>query len=511
MASTYVSNNFKLWINDMVAAASTLLKTLLSTGLIAALTPMLFSHYRRMMIWGTLIAIFAFFAEALSISYLYIHSGRIAWTIGYFRFIDVSFALEPLGLIFLNLLGGLWFIAALYSFFYMRAMRDIKYVRLLTFLGLAIFAATIVALAKNLFTMFIGYEVLTLVTIPLVAHYGIHNEPVMKYLRILLFSSVGLFLPFIFLVQFYSGNTDFNIDNIFINNVPYYMGHLMLFMCVFGISKTAIFPLYSWLPSAMVAPYPVSALLHAVAVVKAGLFCIFKIIIYVFGFEYISQIVKDFNWPLLFAILTMLYASYKAVTHDSIKNILAYSTIVQLSLALLAAFLFTEKGMNAAIAHMISHSFSKIVLFFTAGRFYAAAGTVRVHQLEGLAYKMPATAIFFTIAGMSLIGLPLLAGYYSKHMILEAISNHPYSKLLLISTSITSLCTIYYLGKITYSLFSSTEEERELNGIDKNSIFKKFHAANSYAMDSATTLACICIVSFPIVEKFMQSTLWGIL
>jgi multicomponent Na+:H+ antiporter subunit D len=179
-------------------------------------------------------------------------------------------------------------------------------------------------------------------------------------------------LPFIFLVQFYTGSTQFTLDSELGNNIGYYVGHLLLFLSIFGIAKTAIYPLHAWLPAAMIAPYPVSALLHAVAVVKAGLFCIFKIIIYVFGFDYLYELTSSFNWPLMVAIFTMLYASYKAVTHDSIKNILAYSTISQLAMAMIAAFIFTEKSMEAAITHMIAHSFAKIVLFFTAGRFYSS-------------------------------------------------------------------------------------------------------------------------------------------
>ena len=213
----------------MITAASTLLKTLLATGLIAALAPLLFASYRRLIIWGTLLCIFAYFIEILSITYLYIYGGRIAWTMIYIDFVDISFSIEPLGLIFLNLLAGLWLISALYSFFFMRATRDLKYTKLLTFLGLAIFAASIIALAKNLFVMFIGYELLTLITIPLVAHYGMHNTQVTTYVRILIFSSLGLFLPFIFLVQFYAGSTQFTLDGILTNNIPYHIPVINIF------------------------------------------------------------------------------------------------------------------------------------------------------------------------------------------------------------------------------------------------------------------------------------------
>ena len=495
----------------MIAAASTLLKTLLATGLIAAFAPLLLSSYRRWMILGTLLSIFAFFLESLSITYFYIYGGRVAWTMINISFIDISFSIEPLGLIFLNLLAGLWMLASLYSFFYMRAARDLRYTKILTLLGLAIFASTVIALANNLFVMFIGYESLTLITIPLVAHYGIHNDQVMRYIRVLIFSSVGMLLPFIFLVQFYTGNTQFTLDASLTSNIGYYMGHFLLFLSIFGIAKIAIYPLYSWLPAAMVAPYPVSALLHAVAVVKAGLFCIFKIIIYIFGFDYLCELTSTFNWPLMMAIFTMLYASYKAVKHDAIKNILAYSTVSQLALALVAAFIFTEKSMEAAITHMIAHSFAKIVLFFTAGRFYTSIGCSRIDQLKGLAYKLPAPTIFFIIASLSLIGISPFAGSYSKHMIIESAMNHQYGYWILASITISTLCSTWYLGKIIYNLFSNSEKEIFVESADTHSIFAKFHKANSFAMDGSIAVCCICIAAFPIVEKFLSSILWGIL
>lgn len=495
----------------MIATASILLKTLLATGLIASLMPWFLSSYRRWMIWGTLTTIFAFFLETLSITYFYIYGGRVTWTMININFIDITFAIEPLGLIFLNLLAGLWIIASLYSFFYMRTVRDLRYCRFLMLLGLAIFASTIVVMAANLFVMFIGYELLTLTTIPLIAYYGMHNDQVMKYIRILLFSSVGMLLPFIFLVQFYNGNTQFTLDSALGNNINYYMGHLLLFLSIFGIAKAALYPLHQWLPAAMIAPYPVSALLHAVAVVKIGLFCIFKIIIYIFGFTYLYELTMSFNWPLIIAIFTMLYASYKAVMHDSIKNILAYSTISQLALTLVAAFLFQEKAMEAAIAQMISHSFAKIVLFFTAGRFYSSIGCSRIDQLKGLGYKLPAPAIFFIIASLSLIGFPVLAGSYSKHLIVSAVLMHEYGYWILGTIIIATICSIWYLGKMIYNLFSVPEREIFIESADKTSIFAKFHKENIFAMDGAIAICCICIASFPIIEKFLSSILWGIL
>jgi len=463
------------------------------------------------MIAGTLLSIFAFFLESLSITYFYIYGGRVSWTMCYIGFIDISFTIEPLGIIFLNLLAGLWLIAALYSFFYMRAVRDLTYSRFLTLLGLAIFASSIIALASNLFVMFIGYETLTLITIPLVAHYGIHNDQVMRYIKILIFSSIGMLLPLIFLVQLYLGNTQFVLYSSLGDKVGYYMGHFLLFLTIFGIAKTALYPLHHWLPAAMVAPYPVSALLHAVAVVKAGLFCIFKIIIYILGIDYISNLISAFNWPLMIAIFTMLYASYKAVHHSTIKHVLAYSTISQLALALVAAFIFTEQSMAAAITHMISHSFAKIVLFFVAGRFYASIRCSRIDQLKGLAYKLPAPTIFFIIASLSLVGCPTLAGSYSKHLIFEAVLTHQYGHWILASIIISTICTIWYLGKIIYFLFSPSEKDIFVESTYIHSIFAKFHKTNAFAMDGAIAMCCISIAAFPVVGKLLSSVLWEIL
>lgn len=495
----------------MITAVSTLLKTLLATGLIAALSPLLFTYNKRWIIWCNLLCILAFCAEVLSITYFYIYGGRVTWTMVKIGFIDISFSIEPLGLIFLTLISSLWLIAALYSFFYMRTVRDLAYSKILTFLGLAIYASTIIALARNLFVMFIGYETLTLVTIPLVAHYGMHHPSIVTYIRILIFSSIALFLPFIFIANIFAPNVQFALGGIFNDNMPLWVGHLLLFLSVFGIAKTALYPLGQWLPTAMIAPYPVSALLHAVAVVNAGLFCIFKIIIYIFGFDYVRELTIQYNWPLALALFTMLYASYKAVRHDSIKNILAYSTIAQLSLILCTSFLFTEKSMYSAILHMISHSFAKIVLFFAAGRFYAAIKCSRIEQLKGLAYKLPVPTIFFLIATLSLIGISPLAGSYSKHAILAEIMEHKYGYCISIAIGISTLCTTWYLGKILYNLFSPASEEIMIEAENQGSVFAGFHRTNSRAMDFAIALCCISIAAFPLIEKCLQSILWSIL
>jgi multicomponent Na+:H+ antiporter subunit D len=261
----------------------------------------------------------------------------------------------------------------------------------------------------------------------------------------------------------------------------------------------------------MIAPYPVSALLHAVAVVKAGLFCIFKIIIYIFGFDYLQSLVSYFDWPIYLACFTMLFAGYKAVTHDSIKNILAYSTISQLSLVLISAFLFIESSMIAAITQMIAHSLAKIVLFFAAGRFYAATKFSHLSQMKGLGIKLITPTIFFIFASLSLIGIPPFIGYYSKSIIIESVRYHEYGALIKGVIYLASALSAIYLFKIIYYLFSESEEELYIPSIDENSIFNKFHKANNYGMDIAIALCCILMMTFPIINNFLHSLLWSVL
>ncbi len=438
----------------------------------------------------------AYFIESLNLTYFYIYSGRASWKLFSLGIIDIEFVLEPLGIIFINLLTGLWVISVIFCIYYTEATKDVLRIRFLTLMGLTIFAATLVALSKNLFTMFVGYELITILTIPLVAHHDENQLETKTYAQILFTTAIVLFLPFIVIVQLYAGTTEFTLGGI-LKDAPFWMNHLMLLLAIFGIAKTAIFPVHRWLIAAVIAPYPISAFIHAVAVVKAGLFCLFKIIVYIFGLEHLQEITSDYNWPSWLAAFTMLYASYKAVTDNSVKHVLTYSTISQVALVLLAAFMFTPKALAAAVSHTISHSFAKITLFFVAGRFCTSVPIKNISDLRSLGHSFPAAAIFFMISSLSILGIPLLAGGISKGLIWDAVSENKNKYFFLAAIIASTLAIAFYTGKFIYYLFLKPE--------------KKITAEKITGMEVAIALSTICLVTFPVVESLLGSILWSVL
>jgi len=176
-------------------------------------------------------------------------------------------------------------------------------------------------------------------------------------------------------------------------------------------------PLHSWLPAAMVAPTPVSALLHAVAVVKAGVFTVVKVIVYIFGYEYLASSLVN-NWLVYVAGFTILAASIVALRQDNLKRRLAYSTISQLSYVVMATAILAPLSVMGAVLHIAAHAIGKITLFFAAGSIYTAAHKTEISQLNGIGRKMPWTMGAFAIASLSMIGVPPTAGFLSKWYIL---------------------------------------------------------------------------------------------
>jgi len=482
----------------MVTEPNILIKIFLASILIAALLPLvIYKHKSNFSYNIILLPIAACLVESICITYFYIYSGRAQWKALEIGVVSLKFYLEPLGIIFFNLLIILWLISALYSMYHMTKLESKNLARFLTFIGLTIFAAIFIALSKNLFTMFIGYEMLTLFTIPLVAHNTFDKREVLVYIKTLIGTSIGLLLPFVIYVYYVSGTTEFILDGIIPQNLNPLILHLLLFLAFFGTAKTAMLPFHNWITAAMIAPYPVSALLHAVAVVKAGIFCILKIVIYIFGLKNLAILLQDFNWPLLAACFTLVFASYQAVRTSMVKHVLAYSTIANLALMMIAVFVLTPQSLMAAIAHMIGHSFTKITLFFSTGIFYTMTKSNYLKDLRGIGYKSPVTSIFFIIAALSMIGVPPLIGSATKDMIWEAMEASTYSYVLKISLVLYIMSVIYFMGKLTYLIFA------------KDGVLKERMPISG--MKIATAASAIGTVSFPILEKFMKSLLWAIL
>lgn len=371
--------------------------------------------------------------------------------------LDIQLALEPLGLIFATVASLLWVITSLYTIGYMRGNNEKHQTRLYICFAIALASTMGIALAANLITMFLFYELLTLSTYPLVAHKQDHDAIAggRFYLGILISTSVGLLLPAIIWVWQLAGTTTFTAGGILGTDLEPLKVTLLLLMFAYGIGKAALMPIHRWLPEAMVAPTPVSALLHAVAVVKAGVFCLVKVILYIFGVQLLS--VSGSNVALIsIAAFTIVAASIIALRQDNLKRRLAYSTISQLSYITLAVALLTPHAITAAAFHIAAHAFGKITLFFAAGAIYTAAHKTRVSELDGIGRRMPVTMTAFTVASLSMIGLPPAAGFLTKWQLFQGAMSGD-NLIIVVLFLCSTLLNASYLLPIAYAAFFKQE------------------------------------------------------
>ena len=328
----------------------------------------------------------------------------------------ISFKVEPLGLMFALVASGLWIPTSVYAFGYMRGHHEDNQTRFFTCFALAIGFALGVAFSANLLTLFCYYEALTFSTYPLVTH---HQDAEGRragriYMGILVTTSVCFLLTGIVSVMVMTGTLEFTPGGVFTGGeYETWQISLLLALFAFGTAKAALFPFHKWLPNAMVAPTPVSALLHAVAVVKAGVFTVLKVVIYVFGLDFLSKLGAN-DWLMVVAGFTILFSSTVALFKDNLKARLAYSTISQLAYIVLGAAFATKTAAIGAAMHIVMHAVGKITLFFCAGAIYVGAHKKYVSQMDGLGHKMPFTMGAFTIASFSIIGVPPFGGMWSK-------------------------------------------------------------------------------------------------
>ena len=373
--------------------------------------------------------------------------------------VELAFRVEPLGMLFAALASGLWIVNSLYSIGYMRGNNEKHQTRFYVMFAVSLAATMGVAFAGNLVTLFLFYEMLTLSTYPLVSHKGDANtvRSARVYLGILLTTSIGLFLPAIIWTYTVAGSGDFVPGGILAGHVEGPAIGLLLGLFVFGIGKAAVMPVHRWLPAAMVAPTPVSALLHAVAVVKAGVFTITKVIVYIFGVDFLFAAPSS-GWLLYAAAFTIIAASVVALRQQNLKRLLAYSTIAQLSYVVMAAAILKPLAEIGAAIHMVAHAFGKITLFFAAGAIYVAAKKTEIGQLKGIGRRMPITMTAFTIGALSMIGVPPTGGFVSKWYILAgAFQDDNYVALATIILS-TVLNAAYFLPIIYMAWFMREEE-----------------------------------------------------
>ena len=367
--------------------------------------------------------------------------------------VQLAFEVEPLGLLFALVASFLWIVTTIYSIGYMRAHHEENQTRFYFFFAIAIAAAIGVAFSANLFTLFAFYEVLTLCTFPLVTHH--QTDEARKagrvYLGILLTTSIAFQLLAIIWTWQLAGTVEFTEGGILAGTASAGVLGAILVLFVFGVGKAAVMPFHRWLPAAMVAPTPVSALLHAVAVVKAGVFTILKVSVYVFGIDLLGTLAAT-AWLAWAAAATIILGSLVAFTKDNLKARLAYSTISQLSYIVLGALLANRWGIIGGGMHIAMHAFGKITLFFAAGAILVAAHEKDISRMHGLGRTMPITFGASFVGALSIIGLPPGGGSWSKWFLGMGTLEAGQVGLLAV-LMVSSLLGLYYLLEVPVKAF----------------------------------------------------------
>ncbi len=327
---------------------------------------------------------------------------------------------DPLGVLFALVASGLWILTTIYSIGYTRALAEHAQTRYFASFALCLLATVGIALAGNLLTFLVFFELLTVATYPLVIHResGEARQAGRIYLLYTLTGGTAL-LAAVVGTATVAGRLDFVPGGILRAgqaSPAALWGLLALFVLGCGV-KAAVFPLHTWLPVAMVAPTPVSALLHAVAVVKAGVFGFARVVGFVFGTQTLEAIGGD-RLLVALAVVTILLASVGALAQDNLKRLLAFSTVSQLSYIVLGLGLGGQAAVAGALFHVVSHAFLKITLFFCAGALHAAAHVEQVSEMDGVGRRMPLTMGAFAVAAFLLAGLPPGAAFLSKSSLL---------------------------------------------------------------------------------------------
>ncbi|MBU1055533.1 MAG: monovalent cation/H+ antiporter subunit D family protein [Proteobacteria bacterium] len=377
--------------------------------------------------------------------------------------ISLKFRVDALGLIFGIIASFLWILVTFYNIGYMRSLKEHAQTRYYTCFALAIFGAIGVAFSGNLFTLYLFYELITIFTYPLVSHHQDEEsyEGARKYMVYLTGTAKSFFLPAIVLTYILAGTLDFApsgiMHGIFPETANPTLVTITYILYLAGFAKAALMPFHNWLPSAMVAPTPVSALLHAVAVVKAGVFCTSRVMLSVFGVELMNSLNLGIPTAYL-ASFTILMASIIALTKDDLKARLAYSTVSQLSYVILGVALLTPSGVTGGLIHIANHAFSKITLFMCAGSIYVSLHTKKISEMGGIAKQMPFTIAAFSIAALSMIGVPLVCGFVTKWYLAIGTMQAHNTILLVVLLASTILNTAYFFPVIIKTIFGKPRE-----------------------------------------------------
>jgi len=388
--------------------------------------------------------------------------------------VSIKFHLDALGILFAGTASFLWILAGFYCIGYMRGLDEHAQTRFYVCYAVSVGAAMGAAFAGSLFTLYLFYEIVSIFTYPLVAH---HQDAegyagAKKYIVYLMFTSKAFLLPAMVIIYMQCGTLDFSYTGIINGIFPAGANHVLVvvsyLLCLFGFAKAGIMPFHNWLPSAMVAPTPVSALLHAVVVVKVGVFSTCRVMLSVFG----VQMLHNLNLGIItayFVSFTIITASIIALSKSNLKARLAYSTISQLSYIILGVAMLTPSGITGGLVHIANHAFSKITLFFCAGAIFVASGKKDIKEMGGLGYRMPLTMIAFGIASLSMIGVPPSSGFVTKWFLALGAMELKSVGLLVVLLVSSLLNAGYFVPVFLKAFFGKVSpEDAELTGSLEN-------------------------------------------
>ncbi|WP_435093879.1 cation:proton antiporter [Halorubrum sp. N11] len=382
---------------------------------------------------------------------------------------------DALGMLFAFLASGLWIVTSFYSIGYMRGNDETNQTRYFAAFAVSLSATMGIAFAGNLVTIFVFYEILSIATYPLVAHDETDEARAAgrKYLAYTMFGGGVLVLAGTALVYLIAGNVSFTAGGIEeLANADPGLAMLAFFLLAIGFGvKAGIMPLHQWLPEAMVAPTPVSGLLHAVAVVKSGAFGVSRVVLDVFGPELVFDLSLPFGFSAGLVLstigaITLTAASIIALRKDHLKQRLAYSTVSQLSYIILGLGLFGWYGLVGALLHIPAHAFMKLTLFFCAGNLHVSTHTDYISEMAGIGKRMPLTMGAFTVASLGMAGIPLLAGFVSKYYMLiggirMGAELTPVAYYLVGALLLSGVLNIAYFWPVIYTAFFEAEDAHD--------------------------------------------------
>jgi len=371
--------------------------------------------------------------------------------------VSVKFHLDGLGILFAGTSSFLWIMAGFYCVGYMRGLDEHAQTRFYFCYAVAVGGAMGVAFSANLFTLYLFYEIVSVFTYPLVAHHQDKEgyDGGRKYIVYLMFASKAFLLPAMILVYVQCGTLDFTMGNVASGMFPHSASSVLVkvtyLLCLLGFAKSAIMPIHGWLPAAMVAPTPVSALLHAVVVVKVGVFCLARVMLSVFGVNLLNNLGLG-TFTAYLASFTIITASVVALTQNNLKMRLAYSTVSQLSYIILGVAMLTPNSITGGLIHITNHAFAKITLFFCAGSIFVATRKKDITEMGGIGWSMPFTMIAFGLASLSMIGVPPVSGFVTKwYLALGTLDIH--NMILLTVILVSSLLNAGYFIPVIFTSF----------------------------------------------------------